>query len=275
MPPSELAVGARSIPSTPAADPAALHFAVDNGLADVVSQLLEAGTSPSTIARAGGATCTPLHLAFDGDIAELLLRHGAPIDARDERGRTPLMHTAIHNRSEVTAVLLAAGAAQDLVDNDGKTALDIARGAGSTQVIEMIKEADTGPKITDERVRVIADAMLDYEAALHAARIRYLTVMDDQKVTRPELLEVRDRLGNKHVLNTDTFEVAEQHCPSVVEAEPAVVGSAEAQNVINELMQQALDPEAVAQRIAAKVERERANKADMLFPPAPKARLKP
>jgi ankyrin repeat protein len=56
----------------------------------------------------------------------LLLDAGAPIDARDRRGRTALMIAAERGHAEIVELLLARGADRALADKDGKRAVDLA-----------------------------------------------------------------------------------------------------------------------------------------------------
>ena len=61
----------------------------------------------------------------------LLLDLSAEVGARDNRGRTALMIAAERDHAEVVDALVKAGAMPDIQDKKGKTALDLARAAGS------------------------------------------------------------------------------------------------------------------------------------------------
>jgi uncharacterized protein len=56
----------------------------------------------------------------------LLLERGAKVNARDDRGRTPLMIAAGLNHTEIARALIAAGADVSLRDRAGKSAADLA-----------------------------------------------------------------------------------------------------------------------------------------------------
>lgn len=56
---------------------------------------------------------------------------GDDLDARDASGMTPLMLSAARNKPAICRLLLSAGADHCLLDPSGKTALEIARAAGS------------------------------------------------------------------------------------------------------------------------------------------------
>jgi protocatechuate 3,4-dioxygenase beta subunit len=69
---------------------------------------------------------TPLHKAArDGDTneVELLLTHGADVDAKDNYGNTPLHLAAANDHKDVAELLLAHGAEVNARDNQGVTPL--------------------------------------------------------------------------------------------------------------------------------------------------------
>lgn len=69
----------------------------------------------------------PMHaMATEGDLTacELLVRHGALVDCRDNQKRTPLMHAAENGCSDVFEFLLNAGADPKITDNYGATVAD-------------------------------------------------------------------------------------------------------------------------------------------------------
>lgn len=87
---------------------------------------------------------TPLVLAVDSNFtqgAAYLIARGARINDSNDAGETPLI-TAVHNRNiELIKLLLRAGADPDRADNSGRSARDYAmldggRGGSLTQVIE-------------------------------------------------------------------------------------------------------------------------------------------
>ncbi|XP_073291392.1 ADP-ribosylation factor GTPase-activating protein AGD1-like isoform X2 [Primulina huaijiensis] len=68
--------------------------------------------------------CSLLHLACqtaDIGMVELLLQHGANINACDLRAHTPLHHSIIRGRIGIAKLLLARGANPEAVDKEGKT----------------------------------------------------------------------------------------------------------------------------------------------------------
>lgn len=106
-----------------------------------VLQAPQAGLEPGSPAM---AMAIALHeAARTGRITQLnsLLRQGAPINAPDSAGRTPLMLAVIHGQTAVVQRLLAAGANPALVDREGRNALQQAQGLGLNQIASLIAAA--------------------------------------------------------------------------------------------------------------------------------------
>ncbi len=88
--------------------------AVADGRVEEVQKLLQHGVSVQAIGPGGQ---TALHLAQDCRVIELLLDHGARIEARDASGMTPLFGKEI----DQARLLIAAGADIDAQSSDGNT----------------------------------------------------------------------------------------------------------------------------------------------------------
>ncbi|KAG9152431.1 hypothetical protein Leryth_015841 [Lithospermum erythrorhizon] len=72
--------------------------------------------------------CSLLHLACqtaDVGMVELLLQHGANIEARDLRGHTPLHHSIVRRRIAIVKLLLTRGANPHATNQVGKTAFHL------------------------------------------------------------------------------------------------------------------------------------------------------
>jgi len=156
--------------------PAPLLLAVEFGNHEIVIQLLKAGANVHV--KGGRFEGTPLHSAASrGDEAmiELLLEHGAQIDAVDVLGRhpshmaaardaqalellldrgaeiepqtyasTPLAMAAQHGRLESVKLLLARGANLDCVPTGGHSALVAAVNAGNVPIVKLLLSPGDG-----------------------------------------------------------------------------------------------------------------------------------
>jgi len=124
-----------------------MHWACHNGYADIVTLLLDNGADieADEINWIGGK---PLHWASEHAPAttKILLDRGANVNAINIKqgstcfGRTPLIHNASQGEdcSEITEMLLQAGADVTLQEANGKTALDIAKEKNNTKIISVL-----------------------------------------------------------------------------------------------------------------------------------------
>ena len=71
-------------------------------------------------------------------IGETLLDAGCDINATDNKGRTPLMYTAIFERPGVVKLLLKRGASINAKDHNGLSALDWAKKSGNEEIIRLL-----------------------------------------------------------------------------------------------------------------------------------------
>ena len=84
---------------------------------------------------------TPLHrAAWDShnDIVELLITAGADVNAKDEGGFTPLHSGATNGRKEVTELLIAEGADVNAKNRGGYTPLHFAAEGGHDEIAELL-----------------------------------------------------------------------------------------------------------------------------------------
>lgn len=77
-----------------------------------------------------------------GDATEVkkLLEDHVDLNTVDAKGRTALMIAVINERKDLVGVILDAGADADLVDNDGKTAVALAKDLRFTEISQLIRQ---------------------------------------------------------------------------------------------------------------------------------------
>jgi len=98
-----------------------LVTAIHKGDKKRVLYLLEAGANMNFQDPELG--CTPLHWAgYEGhqDIVQLLIDHGAELNARDKFGRTSLHRACEKSHLDIVKTLILSGARADILDNKGK-----------------------------------------------------------------------------------------------------------------------------------------------------------
>jgi len=134
--------------STPDTDPfgtTPLFYAVSNSHAVIAEMLIAHGADVN--ARRKLSRHAPLHIAAakgDERMVRLLISSGANINAAPASQATPLHRAATQGHKEVVRILIEAGARSDLRDWEGKTALYaamIARGGDSREIVELLAEA--------------------------------------------------------------------------------------------------------------------------------------
>lgn len=110
----------------------ALLQAAKDGYYEICDELLNAGADISVVNNKGSSA---LHLCCYGenkkehkiDLVRLLTKSGASVNARDERGVTPLLIAAGAARSDVIEFLLDNGADPSVKDNTGMDAHETAQ----------------------------------------------------------------------------------------------------------------------------------------------------
>jgi ankyrin repeat protein len=124
---------------------APLHLAAFFGHTDAVRLLLGHGADPLAMAR-NPMEVMPLHSAMAGSnassrppVAQLLLEHGAEVNARSHGGFTALMEAGQNGDLASAAVLLSRGADPSLESDQGKTAGDLASAGGHEAVVKLLQ----------------------------------------------------------------------------------------------------------------------------------------
>ncbi|GKS85495.1 hypothetical protein AVMA1855_15105 [Acidovorax sp. SUPP1855] len=76
---------------------------------------------------------------------QIHIDRGDDLNARDDKGQTPLMLSAARNKAAICKLLLAAGADAALLDPSGRNALGIAQAAGAGEAASAIEATCTSP----------------------------------------------------------------------------------------------------------------------------------
>jgi uncharacterized protein len=119
-----------------------LHLAVFFGRVNIAHFLLSKGVDINAASRTNERV-SPLHSALanpnNAAIAQLLIEHGADVNARQAQGYTPLHYAATYGLESIIRALLQRSADKTARNADGKTAFDLAVEKGHTAVAELLK----------------------------------------------------------------------------------------------------------------------------------------
>ncbi|MBQ9575239.1 MAG: ankyrin repeat domain-containing protein [Synergistaceae bacterium] len=128
----------------------ALMIAVCGGHADVVELLLKHGADVN--ARDNTDWTALIYATNEGheEIAKILLKHGADVDAREKIGITPLINAASHCYAEIVELLLKHGANVNAQRDDGWTALIAAAFIGDGDTTEVLLRYGADVNIKDK-----------------------------------------------------------------------------------------------------------------------------
>ena len=116
-----------------------LHWAARNNASETAEVLLDHGADVQATNKYGD---TPLHSAVRKDAsetAEVLLDHGVDVQATDKYGDTPLHLAARNNASETAEVFLKRGADVNAKDNEGRTPLHYATEKNASATVEVLR----------------------------------------------------------------------------------------------------------------------------------------
>ncbi|CAM9189274.1 unnamed protein product [Ectocarpus fasciculatus] len=143
-----------------------LHEAVGAGSIDVAEMLVRAGANVNATNESAGMT--PLHLAVANDqhaAARLLVHSGANVCLPDARGLTCLRLTIEMADAPTVALLLAAEPPADLSvkDENGGTVLHAACRLGLTDIARLLLEHGADPHVRDARGRTPELVALDLD----------------------------------------------------------------------------------------------------------------
>jgi ankyrin repeat protein len=118
----------------------ALHFAAFFAQEAIAVQLLQHGADATARAK-NPMKVMPLHSAAAAHnlaTVRTLLEHGAPPNARQERGWTAIHEAAQNGDQALVKLLLKHGADRSPANDDGTTPLDLATKNGHTEVVKLL-----------------------------------------------------------------------------------------------------------------------------------------
>jgi len=127
-----------------------IHFAAQNGKAELVAYLLALGMGVDTLTI---TRWTPLHIASHGghyELATLLIASGANVSAMNWLDSTPLYLAAEKEYFNLTKLLIDSGADMDVMTDIHMTPLYTAIDEGRLPMAEFLLEAGANPNITVE-----------------------------------------------------------------------------------------------------------------------------
>jgi len=178
----------------------ALHTAAGDGHKEVAQVLLRAHAAVDAKSKEGR---TPLHVAaVDGhkEIAEVLLRAHAAVDAKTDDGWTPLHMAACGGHEEVAEVLLRAHAAVDAKHNGRATPLHMAAGGGHKEFAEVLLRAHAAVDAkTNERWTPLHVAACGGHKEVAEVLLRAHAAVDAKSIFGWTPLHVAARDGHKEV----------------------------------------------------------------------------
>jgi uncharacterized protein len=122
-----------------------LHLAAFFGRLDVARLLLRRHADVHLRSRSAEGN-TPLHAAVAGKqppLVDLLLEHGADVDAADSLGWTPLNHTAHEGVASIVESLLRHGADPSIPSDDGGTPAETAVSEGHPELLRYFPDAQS------------------------------------------------------------------------------------------------------------------------------------
>ena len=132
-----------------------LHFACHSGSTEIVQLVLQlASDSGVDINAVSAAGYTPLHLAQNEEITQLLLDHGADHDIKThDSGLFPLHEAARNGLEAVVNVILKKGANPDVTTSNKQTALHLTAVGGHQKCAKCLLNSGASVNAQDEQGR--------------------------------------------------------------------------------------------------------------------------
>jgi ankyrin repeat protein len=142
--------GKKYLHSTSPEGQTGLHIAVQENKMLIVELLINHGANVNAKAN---RDATPLHSAARRDIATLLIEKGADVNAKSSNNITPLIGAARSANKEMALLLIEKGADLNAQDNKGMTPLHHSASCGYTEVALLLIESGADVNILDSDSR--------------------------------------------------------------------------------------------------------------------------
>lgn len=111
-----------------------LHFACRRGFINIAEILVKYGANINAKDREGDTALS----RSSSEIAELLLSHGADINSKDNNHNTSLHHISYWGQFSNLCLFLSHSADPTIRNNQGQTALDLARSKGRMEIVQAL-----------------------------------------------------------------------------------------------------------------------------------------
>ncbi|XP_076080073.1 notch-regulated ankyrin repeat-containing protein A-like [Mytilus galloprovincialis] len=133
-----------------------LYRAVNDGNVEQVQKLLTRGSSVDY--RNSYNDETPLHVARNKEIAEILIKYGANVNSTDSGGWTPLHIAIAYGNIGLTQILIVNKADVHAVTSEKWTPLHLSAYNGNTQVTNVLLKAYADVRAINEEARGYSSA---------------------------------------------------------------------------------------------------------------------
>ncbi len=139
-----------------------LHHAATDGTKEIVEVLLRHGADVNAVTKTGRDNALHYAISWSNslDIATMLVDAGAIIDLRMSGGGTCLSHAAYRGNTQGVEFLLQHGAVADLQDEGGNTALYSAAMGGRSGTVKLLIEHGADVNIRNKKGRTPLHAAL-------------------------------------------------------------------------------------------------------------------